>query len=93
MFQQTNCLEVHNRICNKSSPKSFGKSASLRLIADNLSAACADKSSYSAVGTPHPYHISSLTHQSLTIAFMLTLTLLTIPLQLPANMPIWQAWM
>jgi len=67
------------------------------------SAACAssalstaNKSSYSAIGTLHAYHISPLAHQSLrslSIAFMLTLTLLTIPLQPPANRPILQAWM
>jgi len=49
------------------------------------SAACAscamstaDKSNYSAAGTLHPYHISPLTHWSLTITFTITLTLFTI---------------
>jgi len=50
----------------------------------------ADKSSYSAMGTLHPYHdtnISPLTHRSLTVTFTLTLTLLTIliSLQPPAS--------
>jgi len=53
----------------------------------------ANKSSYSAVGTLHTFNISSLAHWSLTIAFMLTLTLLTIPQQPPASRPILQASM
>jgi len=49
------------------------------------SAACAscatsiaDKSSYLAAGTLHPYRIIPLTHRSLTVTFTLTLTILTI---------------
>jgi len=38
----------------------------------------ADKSSYSAAGTLHPYHFSPLIHRCLTLTFTLTLTLLTV---------------
>ena len=57
-----------------------------RLLCASCAMSTADKSSYSAAGTLHPYHISPLTHQSLTITFTITLTLLAVlvPLQPPA---------
>jgi len=38
----------------------------------------ADKSSYSAEGTLHPYHFSPLTHQSLTITFTLNVNVIVV---------------
>jgi len=91
-FTTCSCCSRH---VDKSFLKSFGKSASLTsrqgMHSSTACASCAistaDKSSYSSVGTLHPYHISPLTHRSLTVTFTITLTLLTIliPLQLPAS--------
>jgi len=62
-----------------------------RMHSSTACASCAmstaDKSSYSAAGTLHPYHFSPLTYRSLS----LTLLTVLIPLQPPAG--ILQAWM